>query len=222
MTERQWFGKVSWDLFFDATQWLAEQKKNHRKLRLWACACCRRLDDLLADSRSQNAVAVAERLADRLAGKEEVREAREAAKRVPRIREKLRGTPAEWGASAPVFLLHPSAEEFSRTATVRAAIAMEEGGVTTRDAEQRVQFELLRDVFGNPFRPVDFDPRWRTPTAVALAQQVYDSGDYSTMPILADALEDAGCENEDILNHCRSKGPHVKGCWVVDLVLGKG
>ncbi|HJZ58230.1 MAG TPA: hypothetical protein VKE74_25030, partial [Gemmataceae bacterium] len=81
---------------------------------------------------------------------------------------------------------------------------------------------LLRDVFGNPFRPVAFNPAWRTDTAVSLARQMYESKDFSAMPILADALQNAGCENEDVLNHCRdAKQAHVRGCWVVDLVLGK-
>jgi hypothetical protein len=84
------------------------------------------------------------------------------------------------------------------------------------------QRSLLRDVVGNPFRPVSFDPAWRTSTAVALAQQMYDSRDFAIMPILGDALEDAGCDNHDILAHCRNpQGTHVRGCWVVDLVLGK-
>ncbi|MBY0456195.1 MAG: hypothetical protein K2V38_02540 [Gemmataceae bacterium] len=80
---------------------------------------------------------------------------------------------------------------------------------------------LIRDVFGNPFRPVAFDPVWRTSTAVALAQGIYDERAFDRMPILADALQDAGCDNDDILNHCRDANtPHVRGCWVVDLVLG--
>ena len=83
--------------------------------------------------------------------------------------------------------------------------------------------ELIRDIFGNPFRPVTFDSSWLTSTTVALAQQMYASRDFSAMPILADALQDAGCENEDILNHCREpNGVHTRGCWVVDLILGKG
>jgi hypothetical protein len=82
--------------------------------------------------------------------------------------------------------------------------------------------DLLRDIFGNPFRPVTFDPACRTSTVIALASQMYESRDFSTMPILADALQDAGCDNEDVLNHCRdAKQTHVRGCWVVDLVLGK-
>ncbi|MFO0823654.1 MAG: hypothetical protein U0792_11150 [Gemmataceae bacterium] len=81
---------------------------------------------------------------------------------------------------------------------------------------------LLRDIFGNPFRPVSFDAEWRTSTAVLLAKQMYESRNFDAMPILADALEDAGCCNEHILNHCRdANGVHVRGCWVIDLVLGK-
>jgi hypothetical protein len=79
----------------------------------------------------------------------------------------------------------------------------------------------VREQFGNPFRPVTFSPEWRTGTAVSLARQMYESRDFSAMPILADALQDAVCDDEDILAHCRSEGAHVRGCWVVDLVLGK-
>ena len=87
---------------------------------------------------------------------------------------------------------------------------------------RRVACLLLRDVFGNPFRPVAFAPEWRTETALTLAGQMYESRDFSAMPILADALQDAGCDSEDILNHCRAtNATHVRGCWVVDLVLGK-
>jgi hypothetical protein len=82
------------------------------------------------------------------------------------------------------------------------------------------QADLLRELFGNPFRPVAFDPAWRTDTAVTLARQMYDSRDFGAMPILADALQDAGCEDEAILLHCREPGAHVRGCWVCDLVLG--
>ncbi|MCE9563483.1 MAG: hypothetical protein K8U57_15695 [Planctomycetes bacterium] len=80
----------------------------------------------------------------------------------------------------------------------------------------------MRDIFGNPFRPVTFTTQWRTSTAVAIAKEMYESRDFSAMPILADALQDAGCDNDDVLNHCRDvNGVHVRGCWVVDHVLGK-
>jgi hypothetical protein len=80
---------------------------------------------------------------------------------------------------------------------------------------------LLRETVGNPFRPVAVSPGWRTMSAVALARHIDEVGDFSTMPVLADALEDAGCDNDDILAHCRQPGVHVPGCWVVDLVLRK-
>lgn len=81
---------------------------------------------------------------------------------------------------------------------------------------------ILRDVFGNPFRAVAFAPAWRTDTAVSIARGMYESRDFSGMPILADALQDAGCDSDDVLTHCRDVSQvHVRGCWVVDRVLGK-
>ncbi len=89
------------------------------------------------------------------------------------------------------------------------------------DALNREFAELLRDTVGNPFRPVALAPVWRTNTAVALARQMHEARDFSAMPILADALEDVGCDNPDILAHCRDpKQVHARGCWVVNLVLG--
>jgi len=80
----------------------------------------------------------------------------------------------------------------------------------------------LRDIFGNPFRPVAFAPAWRTSDVMLLAQGIYDERAFDRMPILADALQDAGCDSDDILNHCRDTAQvHVRGCWVCDLVLGK-
>ena len=93
---------------------------------------------------------------------------------------------------------------------------------TVISRELAIHANLLRDIFANPFRPVKFDAPWRTDTAVTLAEQMYASRDFSAMPILADALQDAGCDNDDILTHCRDpRGTHVRGCWVVDLVLAR-
>jgi hypothetical protein len=78
---------------------------------------------------------------------------------------------------------------------------------------------LLRDVFGNPFRPVPRDASWRSDTALSLARRAYDTRDFTPLPILADALQDAGCEDPDVLTHLRGDGSHVRGCWVVDLIL---
>jgi hypothetical protein len=79
----------------------------------------------------------------------------------------------------------------------------------------------MRDVVGNPFRPVTFNASWQTTTVKTLAQSIYDERRFGDMPILADALEEAGCDNTDILNHCHQPGSHVRGCWVLDLLLGK-
>lgn len=87
--------------------------------------------------------------------------------------------------------------------------------------DSAVPLAFMREIFGNPFRPIDFAP-WRTDTAVALARQMYESREFGAMPILADALQDARCDNTDVLNHCRdATQTHVRGCWVVDGVLGK-
>jgi hypothetical protein len=98
----------------------------------------------------------------------------------------------------------------------------------TQATEGREQARLLREVIGNPFRPVSLDPAWSTPAVVQLAQAAYDnrllpSGllDHTGLAVLADALEEAGCDNADLLSHLRGPGPHVRGCWALDLVLGK-
>jgi hypothetical protein len=92
-----------------------------------------------------------------------------------------------------------------------------------RSLEGRVLLcNIIRDIFGNPFRPVAFDPAWRSEAAVALARAAYESRNFTLLPILADALEEAGCDHPDVLAHCRQPdATHVRGCWVVDLVLGK-
>ena len=82
------------------------------------------------------------------------------------------------------------------------------------------QADVLREVFPNPFRPVTADPAWLTPTVVSLAAAIYEDRAFDRLPVFADALEEAGCTNADVLLHCRQPGDYVRGCWVVDLVLG--
>jgi hypothetical protein len=89
-------------------------------------------------------------------------------------------------------------------------------------AERAGQAVLLREVFGNPFRPVTPDRSWLTSDVLGLARGIEADRAFDRLPILADALEDAGCDNADVLEHCRGPGPHVRGCWVVDLMLGRG
>jgi hypothetical protein len=82
-----------------------------------------------------------------------------------------------------------------------------------------IQANVLRDIF--PFRPITLSPSWLTSTVLALATGIYQDRAFDRMPILADALQDSGCSNEDILNHCRQPGEHVRGCFAVDLILGR-
>jgi hypothetical protein len=95
-------------------------------------------------------------------------------------------------------------------------------------AARREQAELVREVFGNPFRPVAVDPAWLTPTVMALAEAAYEQRqlpegtlDFARLAVLADALEEAGCAHADLLRHLRERRPHVRGCWAVDLLLVK-
>lgn len=102
--------------------------------------------------------------------------------------------------------------------------AEQELRTTTRLTEKARQATLLRDVFGNPFRPAHAEPAWLTwndGTVVRMAKAIHDERRFDELPMLGDALEDAGCTDADILTHCRGPGPHVRGCWVVDLLVGK-
>src|SRR5947209_5861173 len=84
-----------------------------------------------------------------------------------------------------------------------------------------VQAALLRDIFGNPFRPVAVEPSWLTPPVVGLAKAIYDGRLFGDLPVLADALEEAGCGDRELLGHCRGVGPHALGCWALDLFTGR-
>ena len=188
-------------------QWVAEQEDpyallNHlgdaaprRKAVLFACACLRRCDPPLS-AREAVIVGIVERSADGLATDAELTFAAEHAN--------ARDSRVGW---APLVARYWQAVEAAR--------------VAGEDRDEPAQCGLVRDVFGNPFRPATADPAWHTPTVVALARGMYDSRDFSAMPILADALMDAGCDDETVLGHCRGGGPHVRGCWVVDAILGK-
>jgi hypothetical protein len=90
-----------------------------------------------------------------------------------------------------------------------------------RGLTEETQLPCLRDIFGNPLRPVTSEPSWLTSTVRSLSDGIYQDRAFDRLPILADALQDAGCDNDDVLGHCRSEGPHVRGCWVIDLLTGR-
>lgn len=147
---------------------------------------------------------------------------------------------AAWGVACLANQFAPDGRRHSASATVESAVAGVSGALrmavwrsplerqrATREA-RTVRANLLRDVFGNPFRPVALAPAWSTTTVVALAQAAYDerllpSGhlDPARLAILSDALEEAGCSNANLLSHLRLSNPHVRGCFVVDALLGK-
>ena len=220
------------------------QGVTQRKLRLFACGCCRQIWSLLTDGTSRKAVDIAELFADGICDAEEMDGA-----------DKLRDNPAmqeyDWAARAAYETLSIDAclaafstsnlasqavqlpawrrreyacevKEFaSMSVEDRHAILDSPALNAARIAERERQAFLLRDIFGNPFRPVSFLPEWRTSTVLSLAQGIYSDRAFDRMPILADALQDSGCDNEDILNHCRGPGPHCRGCWVCDLCLNE-
>jgi hypothetical protein len=106
--------------------------------------------------------------------------------------------------------------------TIRKTAAGYRTTDTTRAAKQQVLF--LRDIFGNPFRPVTIPPAvllWEDGTVANLPAAIYEGRHFDRLPILADALEEAGCDNAEILAHLRSGGVHAKGCWALDAILGK-
>ena len=123
-----------------------------------------------------------------------------------------------------------SLEDFSPRylATQSTKMSVEEICRGAWSAANSAPIDLLRCIFGNPFRFVVLDDKWLTPTVVSIAHAAYDnrilpaaSMDPERLAVLSDALEEAGCDDSDILDHLRSPGPHVRGCWVLDLVLGK-
>jgi len=87
--------------------------------------------------------------------------------------------------------------------------------------EKQTLSHSARCIFGNPFRPVTLEPSWLTSTVLTLAEGIYAERAFDRVPVLADALQDAGCENPDVLDHCRSETVHTRGCWALDLLLGK-
>ena len=121
----------------------------------------------------------------------------------------------------PVFLAAYAAEERIENVTVKIAQNLSNSGAWVRQEAAR----LLHEILGNPFRPVQVDPAWlawRDGAAVKVAKSIYEERKFRDLPVLADALEEAGCGQEELLGHCRQVGGHVRGCWAVDLILGRG
>ncbi len=200
-------------------------RASDRKLRLFACACCRHYWHLLNEKPSRNAVLVAERFADGQATPQELEDAGEEAVDAGR----------EGDGTGPVACCHfPPDQSYPVEAAKHAAREMIDvmntgrivsGGGELSDAEWRAELwaeaDILRDIFGNPSRPAVIDPVWLTPGVITLARSIDNERAFDHMPFLGDALEEAGCDKPDILDHCRSQNQHFRGCWVIDVILGK-
>jgi hypothetical protein len=190
------------------------RRTSDRKYRLFACACSRRIWSRL-DEFDREFVEAAERVIDGVGTTRD-------AQAIQEMQDNWH-TPQTYAGRALGCLFYG--------ATIRTAVQIQwllderwsfNSPPPPESSELAAQIALLRDVIGNPFRPVAFSPEWRTDTAVSLARMMYESRDFSAMPILADALQDTGCDHAGILDHCRDeKATHVRGCWVVDLALGK-
>jgi hypothetical protein len=218
-----------------------------RKARLFSVACCRRVWHLLDSPADRRAVEVAEEVAEKKMRLTDLRVSHEAAsitdlgpdpspwgpglgwsymsshewdccyglwvsperRRVCRV-ARWASTPTPWGCP-------------ESTANDARVLLSFRTGLDEAKAEERVQCGLLRDIVGPPIRPA-VQGAWLSSNGGAvrgLAEATYEERAFDLLPILADALEDAGCSDEALLGHLRGPGPHVRGCWVVDLILGK-
>lgn len=205
-------------------------KTSTRKVRLFCCACCRRVWDWLGTDANRAAVEAAERAADGLLKIKDLRPFYDA---TTSVQVPLKDYPraftnpardAAWPSTWPTAWMYGA----TRLAGYNQGGSDRERERQLMAAERAAQCALIHDLLGNPFRPVPVDRAWFTPAAVRVAQAAYDerhlpSGelDRARLLVLSDAVEDAGCTEERILAHLRSEGPHVRGCWAVDLVLGK-
>jgi hypothetical protein len=189
-----------------------------RRLRLFACGCCRQVWPLLA-APSRAAVEAAERFADGAATGRELAGPRYSLSR-------LGAAPAEWWAAEAAAALAAWLRDAAREVAHHAARALRDAaGEDDWSAARRRQAALLCDLYGGVGRTVPLDPawlRWQDGTAHKMAEAIYQGHRFGDLPILGDALEEAGCASAEVLDHCRKPGEHARGCWLLDAILGKG
>ena len=226
MTEEEWLECVNAEQIVAALP----DATIPRRLHLLCVACCERFAPLLSEARSRQAIDILGQYADGAATDEELSAAQEAAadvynERCVAVGERYYLDPTAHAASAVWNATISAWEALERMITLsevaQSVLVACVAAAPEPETEMAAQAALVRDIFGNPFRPITLDPSWLTSTVITLARTMYDTRDFSAMPILADALADAGCGDDQVLSHCRGNGPHVKGCFVVDLFTGK-
>jgi hypothetical protein len=231
MTEEEWLSCSDPTPMLESLR--PSGKASERKLRLFACACCRRIWDLLTDDRSRKAVELAERAADHPVSAnllDSVSGGAEEAFEDAITDDREDGSDGAGIGSARRAAACSAASYASNSPVVRVADALEviqaaADATVNPDAERAAQATILRDIFGNPFRQVGVDPSWLAwngGLVPVVAGAIYVGRAFHRLPVLAGVLEEAGCSDADILAHCHGPGPHFRGCWVVDLLLGKG
>jgi hypothetical protein len=207
MTEDTWLRSTS----LKAMLAIIKGKVSDRKLQLFACACGRRNSHKMQNYYDQHVLDVAERYADGLASKDALATAFDRGDECPTD-----------DLDAAEFIAHDSFEYACFEADCAARDAQHGG--TTQEQVRSLLCTLLRDIVGNPFRPCAIDRSWgiqNARTVMKTARFIYERRAFDRLPKLADALEKADCVNAEVLQHCRDQGPHVRGCWLVDLLLGR-
>jgi hypothetical protein len=239
VTEEDWLSACKPDVMLEHLQRHSPRFASRRKPRLFACGCCRLGWSFLTDPKARFAVEVAERFADGQATMQERDAARHALNSgVGTVADPIR--PPPW--NSPSSLAHATggsgkcvwaAARQAAATLVRLRVLAALGpdpqnrpGAEWRRvrAEERVVVcELIRDLWPNPFRSLEELPKdalhWNGGTVVKMAQRIYDDRAFDDLPVLGDALQDAGVDDETILRHCRGPGPHARGCWIVDSIL---
>lgn len=228
MTESDWNACTTLAPMWD----FISSKASERKLRLFACACCRRVWHVMTDARHRRAVEAAERLADDPSTEADLASAMQpvidlwanlSSHRNPEWQ------PIHYMTAAVRHLNGGSAAWYAASYAARgeACCAGSEGSPawrTAEAAEEAAQCALLRDIFGYPARPFCFDPAWLSGdgrSAVERARAIYEENRFAELPLLAEVLQRAGCRDRAVLDHCRASMEHVRGCWVVDALLGR-
>lgn len=229
VTETEWLACTDSDTMLDH---LCGRRVYDRKLVLFACACCRRVRRRLVDPRSLRAVETAERYADGLATPAALHRAARSAQTA--LFDLIDAHAASLPEDEPVDPGLLAADAAWRTAVpdrihadVKAIADLTSlAGAVSPQVEQRAQVQFLRDIFGEPFpfpQPT-LDPawlRWNNRSVLRLAQFIYEGRRFGDLPRLAAVLEQAGCTDSLLLTHCRNEALHVRGCWGLDLLLGK-
>jgi hypothetical protein len=224
LIDQEWVACIKPEQFLQPLRFTA----GDRKLRLFACACCHRVWDRF-NGDQRHIIILSERVAEGHLGRSELMTALYS--RIDYADRRWAYAERRWAIEGGNPLVgavvattqFPAVEGAIEAAEAVASVVFRDrgGSLPARDSEKSAQAELLREIVGNPFRPCHFSPRWRTANTVDLARTIYEDRAFDRLPILADALMDAGCAEESILDHCRSPSLHVRGCWVVDLILGR-